>query len=99
MSGLRIVDLRPDDQEMIRQVTQLLFEAFAHIPDWLPTLDRAREEVHESFAPGRISRVALDDNGAAIGTSAAVNGAAVGWVGGIPDYEGNVYELHPLAVK
>lgn len=88
MPGVRIVDLRPDDDERIRQVTQLLIEAFAHIPDWLPTLDRARDEVRESFGPHRISRVALDENG-----------AAVGWVGGIESYDGNVYELHPLAVK
>jgi aminoglycoside 6'-N-acetyltransferase I len=88
MPGLKIVDLRPDDDETIRQVTQLLFEAFAHIPDWLPTLDRARDEVRESFAPNRISRVALDENG-----------SAVGWVGGIEGYDGYVYELHPLAVK
>ncbi len=88
MSDLKIVDLRPDDQETIRQVARVLLEAFAHIPHWLPTLDRAQEEVSESFAPGRISRVALDENG-----------GAAGWVGGIPDYDGNVYELHPLAVK
>ncbi len=56
MPALRIVDLRPDDQETIRQVAQLLLEAFAHIPGWLPTLDRALVEVRESFAAGRISR-------------------------------------------
>ncbi len=69
-------------------MTQLLIEAFNYIPDWLPTLDRARDEVRASFAPHRISRVALDENG-----------AAVGWVGGIEIYDGYVYELHPLAVK
>ncbi len=88
MPDLKIVDLRPDDDERIRQVAQLLVEAFAHIPDWPRTLDHARDEVRESFAPNHISRVALDENG-----------TAVGWVGGIERYDGYVYELHPLAVK
>ncbi len=88
MPGVKIVDLRPDDDERIGQVAQLLFEAFAYLPDWPPTLDHARDEVRASFAPNRISRVALDDNG-----------SAVGWVGGIETYDGYVYELHPLAVK
>ncbi len=88
MPALTIVDLGPDDHAIIRQVAQLLLEAFAHIPHWLPTLDRAHGEVRESFAPNRISRVALDQNG-----------SAVGWVGGIEQYDGHAYELHPLAVK
>ncbi len=88
MPSLTIVDLHPDDHETVRQVTQLLFEAFDYIPDWLLTREGARDEVLESFAPKRISRVALDENG-----------SAVGWVGGIERYDGYVYELHPLAVK
>jgi aminoglycoside 6'-N-acetyltransferase I len=88
MPGLRIVDLHPDDDALIQQVAQLLVEAFAYIPDTLATPDRAQDEVHESFGPKRISRVALDENG-----------SAVGWVGGIEQYDGYVYELHPLAVK
>ena len=85
---MKIVDLTPDDKEMIEQVAVLPREAFAHIPDWLPTFDDAIAEVRESFEPRRISRVALDENG-----------QALGWVGGIEEYDGNVYELHPLAVK
>jgi aminoglycoside 6'-N-acetyltransferase I len=50
--------------------------------------DGALEEVRESFAPEHISRVARDPAG-----------KALGWVGGIPQYDGNAYELHPLAVK
>ncbi|MBI5302194.1 MAG: GNAT family N-acetyltransferase [Chloroflexi bacterium] len=73
---------------MILQVAEILVAAFAHIPGYLKTRDAAVAEIRESFAPPRISRVALDEDG-----------NALGWVGGIEQYDGNVYELHPLAVK
>lgn len=38
------------------------------------------------LAPERILRVALAD------------GQVIGWIGGIPEYHGNVWELHPLLV-
>lgn len=38
------------------------------------------------LAPERILRVALAD------------GQVIGWIGGIPGYDGNVWELHPLLV-
>lgn len=85
---MTIVDLGPHDEQKIEQVARLLLEAFTHIPDAWSTLDDASKEVNESFAPNRISRAALDENG-----------DVVGWIGGIPQYDGNVYELHPLAIK
>ncbi len=85
---MKIVDLSPDNDKTIREVAELLLEAFAHIPHWLKDMDGALMQIRESFAPDRISRVALDDDG-----------SALGWIGGIPEYHGNAYELHPLAVK
>jgi aminoglycoside 6'-N-acetyltransferase I len=85
---MRITNLTPDDYEHIDQVAALLVEAFRHIPDFVPDVETARHEIQESFGDGRISRVALDENG-----------SAIGWVGGIPQYDGNVIELHPLAIK
>lgn len=85
---MRISDLNAGDEKTIHQIAELLKEAFAHVPGWLPTDEDALAEVRESFGPNRISRVALDENG---------NG--IGWIGGIESYHGNVYELHPLAVK
>ena len=86
---MRIVDLRPDDVTAVRQAAALLVESFAeHWPDAWPDLDAALGEVHESFAEDRLSRVALDDHG-----------AVLGWVGGIRQYDGNVWELHPLVVS
>lgn len=85
---MQIVDLKPHQTEWIEQVAILLREAFTHIPDAWETHADAVREVQESFGQDRISRVALD-----------AGGNIVGWIGGIPQYDGNVYELHPLAVK
>ena len=85
---MEIVELTPGDEQIISQVAEILVAAFAHIPGYLKTHEAAIQEIRESFAPNRISRVALDENG-----------NALGWVGGIEQYDGNVYELHPLAVK
>jgi aminoglycoside 6'-N-acetyltransferase I len=86
---LRIIDLTPQDETTLQQTAQLLFDAFReHWPAAWPTLDDALEEVHESFAEDRVSRVALDEEG-----------NVLGWIGGIRQYDGHVWELHPLAVR
>ena len=77
---MHIVDLRSDDESAIRQVAALLVEGFA--PNWpgsWPDLESGVEEVRESFAAGRISRVALDEDG-----------TVLGWVGCISQYRGHV---------
>lgn len=89
MVGVKIVDLIGSDQRRIRQVAGMLMEGFREgWPEAWPDLESAIEEVRESFEAGRISRVALDESG-----------AAVGWVGGLPRYGGRVGELHPLVVR
>jgi aminoglycoside 6'-N-acetyltransferase I len=86
---MHIVNLRPDDETAIRQVAALLVEGFAaNWPEAWPDLESALEEVRESFAAGRISRVALDEDG-----------MVLGWIGGISQYRGHVWELHPLVVR
>ena len=86
---MRIVDLRPDDTDAIHQAAALLVEVFKeHWPNAWSDMASALDEVRESFGSGRVSRVALDDTG-----------AVLGWVGGIPGYGGNVWEVHPLAVR
>jgi aminoglycoside 6'-N-acetyltransferase I len=86
---MHIRDLHPDDHALIQQAAQLLVTAFAeNWPDAWPDLDSALQEVHEMLAEERICRIALDDDG-----------NVLGWVGGIPEYDGNVWELHPLVVR
>jgi aminoglycoside 6'-N-acetyltransferase I len=85
---MRITDLKADDERLVHQVAALLVAAFReHWPGAWPDMESALEEVRESFAEGRISRVAVDEGG-----------EALGWIGGIPEYDGRVWELHPLAV-
>ena len=83
-----IIDLSPDDPNAIHQAAKLLVEGFReHWPQAWPDLDAALIEVHESFGPERITRIAIDGDG-----------DVLGWIGGAPQYDGNVWELHPLVV-
>lgn len=86
---MKIIFLLPGNEHLIQQTAQLLVDAFCeHWPDAWPTLEKALEEVHEMLAPERICRAALDEEGNLLGI-----------IGGIPGYDGNVWELHPLAVQ
>ncbi len=86
---MRIIDLSPDDDEAIRQTASLLVEGFQEMsPDAWPDIQAALEEVQESLQPDRISRIAVDDGG-----------RVLGWIGGIRQYRGKVWELHPLVVR
>lgn len=88
-STMQIIDLCPDSLEAIQQAAALLVEGFQeHWPNAWPDLDSALEEVQESFGADRISRIAVDDAG-----------TVLGWIGGIQQYNGNVWELHPLVVR
>ena len=85
---MRITDLRPNDDDAIRQIARLLVDGFReHWPDAWPTLDDALRDVRESFADDRLSRVAR-----------AEDGTVLGWIGGIRQYDGLVWEVHPLVV-
>ena len=82
-----IKTLTLQDKKQIIQTAQILFDAFQeNWPDAWETLAEAQEEVEESFEDGRISRIAVDDNG-----------DVMGWIGGLYEYA-KVWELHPLAV-
>lgn len=86
---MQIIDLCPDSLEAIQQAAALLVEGFReHWPNAWADLDSALEEVQESFEADRISRIAVDEAG-----------AVLGWIGGIKQYDGNVWELHPLVVR
>jgi aminoglycoside 6'-N-acetyltransferase I len=77
-----------DDVVMIDAVAALLVAGFAeHWPDAWPGHESAVEEVRESLERGRISRVAVDDDG-----------TVLGWIGGLHEYA-LVWELHPLVVR
>ncbi|UCH42823.1 MAG: hypothetical protein JSW16_08470, partial [Dehalococcoidales bacterium] len=86
---MQIIDLLPDNKKAIHQAAALLVRGFwEHWPDAWPDMKAAMNEVQESFNTGRINRVAIDDNG-----------EVLGWIGGISQYRGRVWELHPLVVS
>ncbi len=86
---MKIISPTLNDKDIIRQAAQLLVDAFReHWPEAWPTLEEGIKEVHEMFEAERICRTAIDEQGNLIGI-----------IGGIPQYDGNVWELHPLAVQ
>ena len=86
---MNIITLLPDNKPIIQQAAQLLVDAFReHWPDAWPTLADGLTEVDEMLADDRILRVALDENE-----------NVIGWIGGIEQYDGHVWELHPLAIQ
>src|SRR5215216_2903547 len=86
---MRTIALLSENNHLIQQAAQLLVDAFReHWPDAWPTLEEGLKEVHELLEPTRICRVTIDDEGKLLGI-----------IGGIPGYDGNVWELHPLAVQ
>jgi aminoglycoside 6'-N-acetyltransferase I len=88
MGEVRIADLAGLGEQAIRRAAELLVVGFAeHWPDSWPDVDSALAEVREALEPGKVCRAAVSDEG-----------ELLGWVGGIPGYDGNVWELHPLVV-
>lgn len=86
---MRIIDLTSENTLAVEQAAALLVDGFRDTGStaW-STLAEALTDVRESFQPGRISRAAIDEQG-----------NVLGWIGGIEEYDGNVWELHPLVVR
>jgi len=86
---MKIIPLTPDNELLIQQAAQLIVDAFReHWPDAWPTFEDGLTEFHEMLSADRICRAAVDEDGTLLGV-----------IGGIPEYDGHVWELHPLAVQ
>lgn len=84
----KITDLNPQNHHHIHAAAELLHvESVLHWPEAWPTLASALEEIKEMLGPDRIVRIAADEND-----------AVLGWIGGIKQYAGHTWELHPLVV-
>lgn len=89
MGDIQIRDLTADDTAAIAQTAAILQDAFReHWPEAWPTPEEATQAVLEMLVPDRIARVAVADTD-----------EVIGFIGGIPEYDGKVWELHPLAVR
>lgn len=80
---MKIIDLLKDDKDKINQTASLLQESFEA---W-STFELAINEVVESLQDNKISRVLINDED-----------VVIGWIGGQSQYNGNVWELHPLVI-
>lgn len=82
---MHIADLLPPAFPAAAEILVLAFRE--HWPTAWPTLPDAMEEMQELVTPPFFVRGAF-----------AADGALMGFIGGRPEYDGNVWELHPLAV-
>ena len=84
-----IISLTRENELILQQSAQLLTDAFhEHWPEAWPTLEESKQEIQEMLDEERICRIAIDDEGNLLGI-----------IGGISQYDGHVWELHPLAVQ
>lgn len=81
-----IEDLTADDAPRIEEAARLLHVAFTPMGVWT-TIAEAQQEVVDSISSDRISRVAV-----------TTDGAVIGWIGAIREYDGLVWEMHPIVV-
>jgi aminoglycoside 6'-N-acetyltransferase I len=77
----------PDPAALRDQMAELLVIGFLEHWNAWKTTEEGRQEIQDILETGFV-RVALND------TSDRV----LGWIGGLPDYDGKVWELHPLVV-
>lgn len=77
----------PDDNNIRAQMAHILVLGFREHWDAWSTVAEGLTEIQDIVQKGFV-RVALEDDGATV----------LGWIGGLPEYDGNVWELHPLVV-
>lgn len=80
-----MVDLAAQPPAIREHAAALLVDGFDEPAGW-PTYELAREGVQEVLAGG-FARAIVDGDW------------LCGWIGGLPEYEGRVWELHPLVVR
>jgi aminoglycoside 6'-N-acetyltransferase I len=86
---LMIAPLNLADAGTVAQAAELLVLGFSdNWPHAWPDAESARAEVHAFGEPDRFCLGAFDKDG-----------RIAGWIGGIEQYDGRVYELHPLVVR
>ena len=85
---MRIIDFDIENKDVIQQAANLLIKGFReHWPNAWPDIDSALQEVRDALQKEKINRIAIDDDG-----------MVLGWIGGISEYNGKAWELHPLVV-
>lgn len=80
-----VVDLSAQAAHTRDQAAILLHQSFNHVLGW-PTFAAAQAELAAIIQRG-FARAAIHDT------------ILLGWVGGLPEYRGKVWELHPIVVR
>src|SRR5262249_28052485 len=80
-----VIDLGSQPSRVRAQAAEMLVEEFDEPLGW-PTLAAAEREVGRVIEEG-FARAVLDTD------------VLLGWVGGLPEYAGRVWELHPIVVR
>ena len=87
--NMKIITLTKEDESLVQQAAQILMDAFReHWPEAWPTIKDAQQEILEMLDAERICRAVIDDQRKLLGI-----------IGGIQQYDGHVWELHPLAIQ
>lgn len=82
---MQILDLEGQPAAILDQAAMMLVDEFVEPRGW-QSLDQAQEEVAAVIRDG-FARVAMEGE------------VVLGWIGGLPEYHGRVWELHPLVVR
>ena len=83
--SMNIVDLSTQPSAVNEQAAELLVTHFDEPSGW-PTLPDARAEIARVLRDG-FARASIKGN------------ELLGWIGGLPEYDGRVWELHPVVVR
>lgn len=81
---MEIINMTQLNETQIIQAAQILTDS---IPIGWPTLQDSLDEINRLMIPENTLLAAIE------------NGIVLGWGGILPEYNGNVFELHPLAVR
>src|SRR5215467_7698585 len=82
---MHIADLREQPETILEQAADLLVSGFDEPRGW-PNIPLARDEVASVLRDGFALALLEGD-------------VLLGWVGGLPEYAGRVWELHPMVVR
>ena len=86
---MKIISLQKEDNNLINQAAQLLVDAFRELwPEAWHSVEDGLQEIQDIMEEDHILRVAVDDDNKLLGI-----------IGGLSQYDGNVWELHPLAIQ
>ncbi|MCL2421681.1 MAG: GNAT family N-acetyltransferase [Defluviitaleaceae bacterium] len=83
-----IVNMNTLDESQLAQAAQMLTDELPlGWPTFADAMDEVAELLNDADEPDALLLAAIEDN------------EVIGWAGILPEYDGNVFELHPLVVR